>query len=381
MKRHVWRGLLALSLLAVVVAVASLGGAGTVAAGEDGLAKAIAAQEGHTDTLLAKAGVVGTAIGLGPDGKPAVYVLTEKPGVRGIPQQVDGVTVVPQVTGKIVARAPKDPECKGPPSQRPEWCGNGEEPTPTPSPTPPPLHPDAPVRLGASTGSERLISVAGQYYCTVGTLGGPVTDGVNTYALSNAHVYALEGSKTVGKVQTGPDGDRVLSPGRVDMVEQACGSTGEIDAAVLGRLDSFQKIRLGGRRSNRIDAAIALAPAGNLTLDSLSYGAVSTGIVNATPGLAVQKHGRTTGLTTGLVTGVNATILVQYDKGVAKFVNQVMIGGGAFSDGGDSGSLIVTQAGNNPVALLFAGSSTATFGNPIDEVLSHFGVTIGVGSP
>ena len=53
---------------------------------------------------------------------------------------------------------------------------------------------------------------------------------------------------------------------------------------------------------------------------------------------------------------------------------------GSFSAGGDSGSGIVTVGGLNPVALLFAGSSSYTITNPIDDVLSAFGVTIDDGS-
>jgi hypothetical protein len=46
--------------------------------------------------------------------------------------------------------------------------------------------------------------------------------------------------------------------------------------------------------------------------------------------------------------------------------------GGSFSAEGDSGSLIVTQAAANPVALLFAGSDTDTVANPVSNVLSFF---------
>ena len=53
------------------------------------------------------------------------------------------------------------------------------------------------------------------------------------------------------------------------------------------------------------------------------------------------------------------------------------------SAGGDSGSLLVVDGkGRNraddlkPVGLLFAGSSSVTIHNPIDAVLSAFGVTI-----
>mgnify|MGYP002260553252 CR=1 FL=1 len=57
----------------------------------------------------------------------------------------------------------------------------------------------------------------------------------------------------------------------------------------------------------------------------------------------------------------------------ATFENQIVTGN--MSQGGDSGSLIVTQLGNNPVALLFAGSSTRTLANPLEPVLARFGVT------
>lgn len=53
-----------------------------------------------------------------------------------------------------------------------------------------------------------------------------------------------------------------------------------------------------------------------------------------------------------------------------------------FSDGGDSGSLIVSSDGNkNPIALLFAGDGTLTYGNRIDLVLDRFGVTMDGGAP
>ena len=93
-------------------------------------------------------------------------------------------------------------------------------------------------------------------------------------------------------------------------------------------------------------------------------------------GQAVKKHGRTTGLTHGEVVAVNAIVTVGYSTGSARFVKQIIISPGSFSDGGDSGSLIVTESGNNPVGLLFAGSDLYTIANPINLVLSRFGVSI-----
>ena len=97
-----------------------------------------------------------------------------------------------------------------------------------------------------------------------------------------------------------------------------------------------------------------------------------------------MKYGRTTVLTAGNVSAINATIDVGYDDllprdSIARFVGQIVITPGSFSDGGDSGSLIVVRGGSNrlkPVGLLFAGSETSTIANEIDDVLSNWGITI-----
>ncbi|MCU0913401.1 MAG: hypothetical protein MUC88_02425 [Planctomycetes bacterium] len=89
-----------------------------------------------------------------------------------------------------------------------------------------------------------------------------------------------------------------------------------------------------------------------------------------------MKHGRTTGLTHGLVYAVNATVNMGYDSGTARFVNQIVVMPKTFSAGGDFGSLIVTEDGNRPAGLLFAGRDYHTIANLIDPVLTRFGVTI-----
>ncbi len=104
-------------------------------------------------------------------------------------------------------------------------------------------------------------------------------------------------------------------------------------------------------------------------------------------GLNVQKYGRTTGLTSGTITGINATLTICYEvmwifcTKSARFVDQLIVEPGTFSDGGDSGSFIVSNdGGNNPVGLLFAGSTTQTIANRIDLVLDHFGVSVDDGA-
>ena len=62
------------------------------------------------------------------------------------------------------------------------------------------------------------------------------------------------------------------------------------------------------------------------------------------------------------------------------FTNQVVINSSTFSAGGDSGSLIVSNNSascRQPVALLFAGSSTSTIGNPISLVLTRLSTALG----
>lgn len=94
------------SVLAVVVALAvlviptTLWGQGNSAAAFD---RVKAVQEANTNVLMAKAGVVGTAIGEGQGAQPIVLVLVEHGAVPGIPTSLQGVPVRPLVTGKIYA--------------------------------------------------------------------------------------------------------------------------------------------------------------------------------------------------------------------------------------------------------------------------------------
>jgi chitodextrinase len=232
--------------------------------------------------------------------------------------------------------------------------------TTDPPPEKPPYWCERPVPIGVSTGHPDI---------TAGTIGCRVTDGTNVYALSNNHVYANENLASIG--------DNVLQPGTYD--------DGVDPDDAIGTLADFEPIVFHPRKTNTIDAAIALT-----TTDKLGnatplndpyypdgYGTPSSKTAPADVGLAVQKYGRTTGHTYGEVTGINATVRVSYSTRSAIFVGQILITPGTFSAGGDSGSLIVTDDdGKNPVGLLFAGSSTLTVANPIDAVLEAFGVTI-----
>ncbi|MFB3061551.1 MAG: hypothetical protein ACE10C_09305, partial [Candidatus Binatia bacterium] len=328
-------------------------------------------QEQHTDVLLGIQGVVGTAVGLGTNGEAVVKIYTERSGIGGLPRSLDGISVSVQVTSQIVAQHHKEGHGVGPPGG-----GNGG------SEIDPKSRFDRPVPIGVSSGSERLIKVNNQFFCTTGTLGARVSGISGVHALSNAHVYAQEGSTTVdefGLDEPAVAGDAILQPGRADVgCDLRLGDQ-------IGTLYDWQPILLDGSE-NTIDAAIALLDNNNnlgTATPSDGYGTPSSETASAILDQTVQKYGRTTSLTLGTVAGINATVFVGYDNGTAKFVGQIIIEGsnGAFSNSGDSGSLIVTQDGNKPVALLFAGNSTITVGNPIELVLARFNVTIDDDAP
>ena len=301
-----------------------------------GIERAMAVQDQHTPRLMAIRGVVGTATGLDADGDPVIKVFAMQPGVVGIPKSLDGVPVAIEVTGMFVART--DPKARF----------------------------TRPVPIGVSTGHPDI---------TAGTIGCRVKDASgNVYALSNNHVYANSNKAAIG--------DNVLQPGPYD--------GGQDPEDAIGTLAVFEPIEFNGP-NNTIDAAIARSTIGEVgyaTPSDGGYGTPNTTPVDAKIGQLVQKYGRTTGRTQGQVSEINVTVDVCYKmagpfrcKELARFVDQIAITPGSFSDGGDSGSLIVTDDGNNnPVGLLFAGSDTRTIANRIDLVLDRFNVTIDDGS-
>lgn len=313
------------------------------------LGPAIAAQQRHTDRLLAVRGVVGTAVGLAPDGRPAVMIFTKAPGVASLPATLDGIPVVVEASGEFTALQAGQTGVA--PALRPNRV-SGIDPT---------ARFARPVPTGVSTGNE------GQ--CSAGTISARVKDAAGSvYALSNNHVYALENNA--------PIGSNVLQPGLFD--------TGCVfdPNNVIGTLTAFQSIVFSTTANNTIDAAIARSSTANLgnSTPSNGYGTPNSVVVSAFIGQGVQKYGRTTALTRGTVTAVNATINVGYSSGTARFVDQIIVQSNkAVIKPGDSGSLLVTNDANaNPVGLLFAGNSTGKLAvaNRIDLVLARFAVTV-----
>jgi hypothetical protein len=214
------------------------------------------------------------------------------------------------------------------------------------------------THFGVSGGNINDITRA---YCCSGTLGSLLTNGTTQYILSNNHVLARQDQASAG--------EDISQPGLID---NGC----QVPPIVA---DFTKAVPLG----NNVDCAIAQIRSGQM--DSTGYiegiGVPSTTTKNPTVGMAVQKSGRTTGHTTGTIGSVNTSVNVQYQlrcgqgkKYLVSYTNQVVINSSSFSAGGDSGSLILTNdTSKNPIALLFAGSSTTTVANPINEVLSKLG--------
>lgn len=303
---------------------------------------ALSVQEQVTDAWLARDGVVGTAIGVDGVGHAVLKVYLTNPGVVAFPTFVAGVQVVPEVTGRFTALpmgadALERADAVDPTKSFPR-----------------------PVPIGVSTGHGSV---------TAGTIGARATDGKETFALSNNHIFAANND--------GQTGDNLLQPGVVD--------GGRDPDDVIGTLYDYEPIQFCRAMlcpANQIDAAIALTTpddVGSATPDG-GYGTPRPWTAEAELGMSVQKYGRTTGHTVGQVSGLNATIDVGYRTGKARFEGQIVISGQGFSAGGDSGSLVVSKGlllgDRRPVGLLFAGTATTTLANPIDVVLDRFDIRI-----
>jgi hypothetical protein len=241
--------------------------------------------------------------------------------------------------------------------------------------------------LGDSGGNVAGFSLAHTYCCS-GSLGAVVRSTASPhvyYVLSNEHVFAPPyASPFVGQ--------GITDPGLIDS-SPVCSVGG---THTIGHLSAWTNV-MTSSGTQRVDGAIAsLAFSPSMYF---SVGTVGSGLagghetsLNPSPylvpfiGLAVRKTGRTTGTTYGSVLGINAVVSVAYSNDcgpggtttVVQYDNQILFSTGSsssFSGAGDSGSLIVTDTANpQPVALLFAGNSQMTIGNPIGDVMSRFSV-------
>jgi hypothetical protein len=222
-----------------------------------------------------------------------------------------------------------------------------------------------PVLIGSSVGHVRV---------TAGTVGAFVRRDGRYFILSNNHVLADEGRASEGESVL----QRATADGGLDPEDRV----GRYHTAVPLTKDA----------GNQVDAALAEID-GNIECDPRRMRELVDGSDRALAGLGpelvdvgdrVYKIGRTTGSTAGRVTAFDVdNVVVSYGIGNLRFDGQVEIegeGARAFSDGGDSGALIVNES-IEAVGLLFAGNEVGgsnqrglTFANPIHRVLKDLGV-------
>lgn len=219
------------------------------------------------------------------------------------------------------------------------------------------------LHFGVSGGNVKDIS---RRFCCSGTLGSLVQSANGTqYILSNNHVLGLAGQATAG--------DDISQPGLID--NNCAVATVVADFTVAPPLSSNVDCAIAQLRTGQMD------PTGFIE----DIGPISSVVKAPSVGLSVVKSGRTTGFTTGSISSTTTTVSVRYPKTCGSntgptftFTNQVVINSTTFSAGGDSGSLIVSNnTCHQPVALLFAGSSSSTIGNPIGPVLSQLSSSLG----
>lgn len=125
-------------------------------------------------------------------------------------------------------------------------------------------------------------------------------------------------------------------------------------------------------QENYLDVALCDSRQGNAHKTSweiLEQPKLATTWTNATRGMPATKTGRTTGRTTGQVTATNAAARVNYGSFIALMLDlDVIQSTTPFSAPGDSGSLILNADTGQPIALLFAGSTTTTLAIPIRNI-------------
>jgi hypothetical protein len=196
-----------------------------------------------------------------------------------------------------------------------------------------------------------------------GTFGALVKDAAGTELLLTCnHVVAQANAGVIG----------------TSVIWQPSANDGGTSADRIGILHDIELLAIGGTVANDFDAAVVepdashFAKAGVKVLGSLAGTASGTGYRTS-----VRKYGWKTSRTDG--TFLYRTSFIQHYPGVgdALFVDQLGIVGtqGAFSDGGDSGAVVVNTS-QEVCGLLFADAPdiSMSFASPIQPVLTRFGI-------
>jgi hypothetical protein len=202
-----------------------------------------------------------------------------------------------------------------------------------------------------------------------GTLGCFVKDKSNAvYLLSNYHVLYNPNS--------GYGNDFIIQPGR------PFGGNREDSVGLMARKASYSHIEV-----NYFDAAIAgpLSVAYSTQIPFTNSTSSLAGVTDPKEKQIVYKYGSVSGYTHGKIQSFITNVKVIVDGREIAFKNQIAIQGmnddftafALFSEPGDSGSLVISQADNQAVGLLFAGSNSGiSLANPLPELLRNLDVEL-----
>ncbi len=201
----------------------------------------------------------------------------------------------------------------------------------------------------------------------VGSLGMLLERDDGRMLLSNNHVLAAQNRGRIG--------DRIAQPGgaRLD------------PSQVVARLERFVPLEpspIAAHPSrgtvvwNRVDAALARVSPGIECVTGYAAGRSlpsPRGLAEPELGERVFKVGRTTGLRFGVITSIHERVgPIPYAIGPCWFSGSFVIesdDGLPFSDGGDSGAVVVRTNGEI-LGLIYAGNGSETYACPITEVLA-----------
>ena len=290
----------------------------------------------YFSSMIEKKNVVGTGIGLGPDGEMRVMINVEK---KEALKYLRGKDEIPEMLGDVKTDVVVVGRLRGPRPIGSMVSSNLRR-----------RRYLRPAPGGASVshrGTMPGIISAGTFGFLI------ITEKGEKFMVSNNHVFAEENRAEIG--------DEIYQPGTLD-------GGGRKD--IIGYLSGYVPIKFGSR--NYVDAAIASPISGtSVSTEILGIG-IPRGFSSPRLGDEVVKSGRTTGVTKGSISQIHVTSEVEYENGTAIFDEQVMITPGGFSAGGDSGSAIVNRRSMEIEALLFGGSDTHTVATPIEMVIKAF---------
>lgn len=389
--------------------------------------------------------VFGTAVSENSDGELVVRVYTQRPGVAEmLPETVDGVPVEVMAISEPFAIDIETTQTiykNGRPEigiGRDGIAGNRDSfdaipdgadqknraatERPLPVIDDPTQRYPRPIPMGVSiANADRLFfNVAPPApFCYSGTAGCRCVDTLGTqYILTNAHVAGgliTPAGGPIGLI-TGFIGDEIVQPGTGDAGLCPFDITNPAQVAFIRAIVQQDRIGVlvdiestvtvqpaiaisGAAPINIMDAALVELDAdmGDFMVPEGSYGSLQrTPLDRPRLGTAVQKYGRTTINTNGSITGLNVAAIVSdgLSGRVGFYIKQIEVAnlaafGHPFSQGGDSGSLIITHnpgdpTDRQPVALLFAGGPSgavdATLANPIGPILARFNIQIDDGN-